>query len=203
MAIKSAVMPSLLDNLSWLLGKTEDQKRGNPRLAALLLPPSKLYMGMLKFATPCFGGNSLNMKHISFWSPLAPYCVSFFFSLCLHLYLLSFQHFSDCILSSKHLNLPVNSLVLFEDLSSLLITCFGCFYFSVMSIWSPHWSFLFSDNHLCLIISSTITFFTLSFLLEFPNPSKTFVFTYISTFSSCANVSCPYTIFRAMLTFKW
>lgn len=138
MAIKSPVMPSLLDNLSWLLGKTEDQKRVNPRLVALLFPPSKLYISTLKFATPCFGGNSL-MKPISLWSPLAPYCVSFFFSLCLHLYLLSgpFQHFSDCILSSKQLNLPVNSLELFEDLSSLLITCFGCFYFSVMSIWSP------------------------------------------------------------------
>lgn len=50
-----------------------------------------------------------------------------------------------------------------------------------MSVWFTHWNFLFSDSHLCLIISSTATFFTLSSLL--PNPSKTFVFTYISTFS--------------------
>lgn len=146
--------------------------------------------------TPCFGdaSHSCTWNAGSLWSPPAPCFVSFVFGPWLHLCLFPTRSpplwniFLTVSFASKHVSPPVNSLALFEDLSSLFITCFGCFHFSVMSIWATHWSFLFSDSHLCLIISLMVAFFTLSSLPDLPNLSQIFVFKVIATSSVCFHV---------------
>lgn len=117
---------------------------------------------------------SLTLDLIAVFFPAIPYLLSITF--------LTVSFASKCI------SPLVNSLAFFEDLSSHFITCFGCFHFSVTCIWSTHWSFLFSDSHLCLIISLTVSFFMLSSLLDLPNLFQTFVFKVISTFSICFHV---------------
>lgn len=117
---------------------------------------------------------SLTLDLIAVFFPAIPYLLS--------------TTFLTVSFASKCISPLVNSLAFFEDLSSHFITCFGCFHFSVTCIWSTHWSFLFSDSHLCLIISLTVSFFMLSSLLDLPNLFQTFVFKVISTFSICFHV---------------
>lgn len=186
-------MSSLLDNLLWMLGKIEDQKRLNPRFVVLPIPPSKLNIGMLKFASPCFAGNSPPWNTSPFG--LHQHQTVCHFSLAFDFISTSFSTPFWLYPFFRASQSPSEQpLVLLEDLSCPLTTCLCCFYFSVMSIWS----------FLTAIYSSSSPpqlHFSLSLL---PNLCKTFVFTCISAFSfSSVSVSCPYTIFRAMLTFTW